>query len=292
MLVKPRAYPHPVLSHFGDDIVGSLFQATVVVKGTQTSYQFDIAAKTSNADLKALLKDGQAQIAIHVECASTRYRSVFLSSDEKFSFQIPSADIDGRVEICSFIVAANDIVSYSNKGFHPDYQGLSFPVRRGDTLAVAPDASFLADKRIDPLRRIPSIFVVVPDERPQAPAMDIDTTGHKVRVSLAPANFAAYSFLKDAQGLHTTLNTLIVIPALIAVLEQVKRAAASEGLASLESRRWYMTLARKLRELGVQPEVSDSFGDSTPTLAQRLVGEPLTDSLRSLKGYEQDDEVQ
>jgi hypothetical protein len=32
MQIKPRAYPHPVLTYSGDDIVGSRFQSTAAVK--------------------------------------------------------------------------------------------------------------------------------------------------------------------------------------------------------------------------------------------------------------------
>ena len=123
--------------------------------------------------------------------------------------------------------------------------------------------------------------------------MDIDTTGHKVRVSLSKVNYEAYTFLRPAQTLHTSLNSMIIVPALIAVLESIQRAAGTpDGLAAFESRRWYSTLARRLKELGVDPANPDSFFESTPALAHRLIGEPLTDGLKSLRSYEEtDDEV-
>jgi hypothetical protein len=288
MQVKPRSYPHPVLSDFSDDIVGSQFQSTVAVKGTKTAYVFDITLKTSNGDLVKAIADGRAEYAVHVECAVTRYRALFTSSAEQLRFEIPSSSIDGRVEVCSFILAADDLPKYVNKGFNPDYQSLAFSVRKGDTLATAPEHNFIAEKKIDPLRRIPSIFVVVPNEADDAPAMDIDTDGHKVRVSLSRPNFEAYTYLRQAQPLHSSLNSMIIVPALVAVLEGVRRAAATaEGLATLESRRWYTTVARRLKELGVNPSNPDSFAESSPALAHKMIGEPLTDGLKSLRGYEE-----
>src|SRR5207249_938487 len=114
---------------------------------------------------------------------------------------------------------------------------------------VAPDQSFVAEKKTDPLRKIPSIFVIVPNEADDAPAMDIDTDGHKVRVSLSKPNYEAYTLLRQAQPLHSSLNSMIVIPALVAVLESIRHAATSDGLAAFESRRWYITLSRRLKEL-------------------------------------------
>lgn len=291
MQVKPRSYPHPVLSYFGDDIIGSQFQSTVVVNGTKTAYVFDVTMKTSNRDLVGLIAAAKAQYAVHVECAQTRYRALFPSREERFSFEIPSSLIDGRAEVCSFVLALDDLPAYVNAGFHADYHSLSFRVRKGDTLAVAPDHSFIAEKKIDPLRRIPSIFVVVPNEDDDAPAMDIDTSGHKVVVSLSRPNYDAYTFLRQAQPLHSSLNSMIIVPALIAVLEEIRRAASMpDGLATLETRRWYTTVARRLKELDVDPSTPDGFSDSSPALALRMIGEPLTDGLRSLRSYEETDD--
>jgi len=198
------------------------------------------------------------------------------------------------VDVCSFVLALDDLPAYRNKRFHADYRGLSFNVRKGDTLAVASDASFIAEKKTDPLRRIPSIFVVVPNENDDAPAMDIDTTGHKIRVSLSQSNYDAYTFLRQAQPLHTSLSSVIIIPALIAVLESIKRASSTpDGLSAFESRRWYSVLARRLKELGVDPTNPDSFSESTSALGHKIIGDPLTDGLKSLRSYEEtdDDEV-
>lgn len=288
MQLRPRSYPHPVLSYFSDDIVGCEFQSTVAVKGTRTSYAVDVTFKTSSLDLAKLIEAGKAQYAVHIECAPTRYRALFAGRAERFHFEIPGNAIDGRVELCSFILALEKMSAYTNKRFHKDYQGLSFSVRIGDTLAVAPDGFFLADKNIDPLRRIPSIFTIVQDDDDDAPAMDIDTTGHKIRVSLSKANFDAYTYLRHVQPLHTSLNSMILVPALVAVLEEIRTAArVSDGLVSIQSRHWYSTLARRLKELSIDPTKADSFTESTPALAHRLIGEPLNDGLKGLRSYEE-----
>ena len=292
MLIKPRSYPHPVLSEFSDDIVGSAFQSTVAVAGSKTDYLVSVTARTSNSDLATYVATGKARYAVHLECAITRYRGLFSDGRDRYEFKIPAALVDGRVEVCSFILASEEIESYSNAGFHSDYKGRTFRVHRGDVLAVGIDQSFIAEKKIDPLRQIPSIFVVVMNEARTAPVMDVDTTGDKIRIALDRATFEHYRFLRQAQPLHSSLNSMIIVPALIATLEELRVAAAGgpDGLIDYESRRWYATLRRRLKDFKVDPAKPDSFVEATPALAQRLVGEPLAPALVALRGYEEEEE--
>src|ERR1035437_10145644 len=218
MQIRPRSYPHPVLSHFGDDILNSVFMPVVSVKGAKNAYVFEAVFKTNNADLLNLIEQNKAQYAVHVECNQTRYRNIFKGSSEKFSFEIPAGMLDGRVEVCSFILAARSLDKYKNADFHPDYAKLSFRVRRGDTLAVGHDREFPAEKKNDPLRKVPSIFSIVQNDDPEATGMDIDLTGSKIRVALSKANFDAYIFLRQSQALHPVLSASVIVPALVDVI--------------------------------------------------------------------------
>jgi hypothetical protein len=283
MQIKPRAYPHPVLSHFGDDIVNSLFQPVVTVKGTKNAYMFEAVFKTNNADLLTLVSQKKAQYAVHVECNQTRYRNIFTASEEKFTFEVSAGLLDGRVEVCSFILAAKPLDKYKNADFHPDYAKLSFRVRKGDTLAVGHDREFPAEKKTDPLRKVPSIFSIVPNDDPEATGMDIDASGPKVRVSLSKENFESYNYLRQSQALHPVLSASVIVPALVDVIDKIRRASMEGALEGFAELRWYMVIARRLREMNINPEDADSFVDSSLKIAHELLGQPVSASLNGLK---------
>ncbi len=288
MQVKPRSYPHPVLSHFSDDIVGSVFQPVVTVKGVKNAYVFDATFKTNNVELLQMVKDKTAFNAVHVECVQTRYRNIFTSSAEKFSFNIPAGDIDGRVEVCSFLLAARPISAYRNSGFHPDYSKLTFGIRKADTLAVGQDREFIAERKSDPLRKVPSIFSIVPNDEPTATGIDIDTTGAKVIVRLSRKNFDAYANLRQSQALHPMLSAAIVVPSLVFVIEEIRLAATNNELEAYGDRRWFAVIARKLKDLNIDPRNPDSYVDSSLKIAHELVGQPLEASLSRLTDMESD----
>lgn len=289
MQVKPRSYPHPVLAHFSNDIVGSVFQPVVTVKISKNTYVFEAVFKTNNADLLTLIAQKKARYAVHLECPQTRYRNIFTSSDEKFPFEIEASMLDGRAEIASFILAAHQLDTYGNALFHPDFAKLTFRVQKADTLAVGQDREFTAEKKRDPLRNVPSIFSIVPADADDATGMDVDASGPKVRVILSKSNFEAYASLKSDQKLHPMLSAAVIVPALVTVIDEIKRVAAESNTDSLADRRWFIVVARRLRDMGIDPEKADTFLESSLRIAHELVGQPLGGSLEGLKTILQDD---
>jgi hypothetical protein len=290
MRIRPRSYPHPVLTHFSDDIVNSIFMPVVEVKGNKNAYVFDAVFKTSNTDLLQLIEQKKAGYAVHVECAQTRYRNIFKSGVSKFSFEVPAGLLDGRVEVASFILASKPMEKYRNDRFHPDYAKLTFRVRKGDTLAVGHDREFTAEKKSDPLRKIPSILSIVPSDASDATGMDIDTSGDKVRITLSRPNFDAYTSLKADQSLYQVLAAAVIVPALVTVIDEVRRAADDNGIDGLAERRWFMVVARRLREIGIDPQNAETFVESSLRIAHELVGQPLLASLEGLRNITQDTE--
>lgn len=287
MRIRYRQYPHPVLSHFSDDLVGCVFETKLDIDVTKSTYEFKACCRTDNKDLLDLIKNKKACFAFHIECAGTRFRKIFTSFEEEFSFTISADRLDGRVEICSFILAAEDITDYRNKNFHPDYGGIFFKVRKGDVLAVDRDRIFFAGKEIDPLKRIPSIFTVAPNENQDAPPIDIDATNNRVVILLSKENFDRFKNLQLDQSLHSTLASLLVIPALISLLEMIKEGIRedSTGVSEYEELRWFRVIVSKLKDIGIDIYNSNSFSDSTIKIAQKLIGNPLTSSLKNLEGY-------
>lgn len=285
--INYRHFPHPVLSHFSDDVINCAFQTTIRPTATQTTYQFSTIAKTSNQDILRLIEEQKACYTYHIECPSSRYRTVVKSFEEQTNFEIPSDYLDGKVSVCSLIIATTELHSYKNRNFHTDYGETTFKIKKGDILAVASDVVFFADKHIDPLKRIPSIFTVMVDNNPEAPPLDIDFVGNKVVIKLSKENFQSYKILSTNQNLQPTVASLVVLPALISLIEVIKGEVDIE----YEERRWYRVLTNKLKDIGIDPQNSNSFVDSNIVIAQKLIGDPLSNALQALEQYETEDEV-
>lgn len=287
MQINYRQYPHPVLSYFADDVIDSDFQASLKSSKTQNTYIFEAQCVTSCDGINELIEEKKACFAFHFECSTTRYRKVFRSFDSNFTFQLPADSIEGKVQICSFILAAQNLENYSLPEFHPDYEGHTFSIKKGDVLAIDDERTFFAEKEYDPLKRIPSIFSIQPNRDENALSFDIDSSGHKIIIKLSENNFEHYKTISLNQNLQPLLSSLIIMPALVSILESVKNAGDQE--IDLEEYRWYRVIKRRLKEFGVDIDNKSTFSDSTLALAQKLIGEPLNTSLLALVNFEDED---
>ena len=237
-----------------------------------------------------MVEQKKARYAVHIECTQTRYRNIFRSESDKFSFDVDAGMLDGNVEVTSFILATKPLDKYRNEFFHPDYAKLTFRVRKGDTLAVGQDREFTAEKKSDPLRKVPSIFSIQPNDLGEATGIDVDTSGHKVTVKLARPIYDTYSTLRSDQSLHQILSSAVIVPALVDVLDEIRRAAVDGGISEYKDRRWYLVVGRRLREMGIDPENADTFNESSLRIAHVMLGQPLGRSLEDLKTLLRDPE--
>ena len=279
MQIKPRLYPHPVLAWFSDDYRNAMFQPAFEVGGNKGFYKIRMTCKTSSRSLNRLISEGRAAFAIHVECPATRYRALFTATDESFEVDIPVADIDAKVEVCRLIVATQEVLNYASDEFHEDFTGRSFRLIKGDSLAVAEDITFYADKKSDELAKLPSIFSIRRSHDGEAPPLSVDLSADRIVVSLSPSAHERFTSLNSDELLRSTLCASVLVPALVHALERMMHEEERDSLVDL---RWYRTIAKKLKDLGVDPERLSDGGENSVALSSRLIGDPLLSSLDDL----------
>lgn len=279
MQIKPRLYPHPVLAWFSDDYRAAMFQPAFEVSGNKAFYKIQLTCRTSSRSLSRLIEDKQAAYAMHIECPATRYRVLFTSTDQIFETDIPVADLDGKVEVCRLIVAGQEINNYASDEFHPDFTGRSFNLRRGDVLAVAEDITFYADKKSDELAKLPSIFSIRRASEDDAPPLNVDLMGDRIAVYLSPSTHEKFISLNSDELLRSTLSVSVLIPALVLALEKMTRPENREALVDL---RWYRTVVKKLRDIGINADSFGEEGESSLVLSNKLLGDPLSGAFDDL----------
>lgn len=284
MVIRHKMYPYPVLAEFLDDYVDSKFDVTVeeAVHGYDRRLYFNVTLK--NEGLQQLIKEEKAYYAYHLECAQTGFRKAVTTREKISDIIISHKEVCGKLQICPLLVAAKDIERYSNSAFHSDYGGISFNIEAGCVLAIAPPREIVITKEIDDLVKIPSIFSIVPVYDESITYMTVETSQPRIIIQLPLADFRKYSLLDQGMLMTETLNAMVIIPALIYTLDEVKRTNYSERYHyDDDGCVWYASLRKVLSEKFNCDIGSQEFDSSnTMELAQRLVEEPMRKALDTL----------
>ena len=109
MDIRSKLYPYPVLSSANDDYTGSSFTFTPNISKGPREVVFDFALNLQDSTLQQLIGEGQAEFVIHIECPYTAFREIIRCSSESCSRHIVESRLNGKVSVCAFIVAKQDI---------------------------------------------------------------------------------------------------------------------------------------------------------------------------------------
>lgn len=286
MELRHRLYPYPVLNSKTDDYIDTVFETNVDVKQENYSIRFYFSARTNNLEINDLLKEKQALFVFHIECPDTCYRKVISFNEEYKEFAIEDKYINGKVQVCSFIVANEDIINYTNLKFNEDYAGYGFDIDNGSILAVGEQVNFDIEKERDDLANTPSIFSIIRNADNSAKEMVIEMFGtNKIIIKLPTEMYYNYKSIKSETGYQPLLHSLIIIPALVYVFEEI-RCFGEKEIYQIEDLRWFKVITKTLKKLNYE---IDDINENSIKIAQQIINNPLNNAFRTLA--DNDEEV-
>lgn len=245
MRLRRRSYPHPVLGN-ADDVPGAHFQAAFDVTSDATGYSIAVRVDCNSKRAKKLIATRAGRHALHVECSNTMFRQAYEFGTLEHQVQIPAGLLNDVVELNVFLRATKEIPAYRIEGSHRDYGAATFPIRRGDILAVAEGITFFAENSEDALRLIGSIMQVEKSKEPNDHPMRVDYNGEKIRVFLFESDFTLYAKLRGVPQAKGQLIGTVVFPVLVDVLSAIR---ADPG--PYQGLRWFEKLSHRLASLGL-----------------------------------------
>ncbi|MCL2111269.1 MAG: hypothetical protein FWH32_03260 [Clostridiales bacterium] len=295
MDIRYKLYPYPVLSSYADDYENSCFDAKISPKRDGHGIRFDFFAKLVNEELNELLEKGKACFVYHLECAQTGYRTVVATGNAETTHFVSDKSVRGRLQICPFIIATEDLPAYVNRGFHSDYRGFKFSIEAGCVMAVGSQVNIDIDNEINDLSNTPSVFSIIKNDDKAAQGMVVDMEYRKIVIKLPEEEFYNFKSIRDEIVIKPVLNSLVVIPALTYVLEEVAKRDTGERY-EYSSYSWYRAIKKALAtKFNCDIESEQLSEKNILELSQKLIDTPITDALRVLSdGYgnisEEDDE--
>lgn len=282
MEIKYKLYPYPVLSTYSDDYKAGKFDVTIDIVRDGYNLRIDFIATLTSPSLTELIKNGQAKYVYHFECAQTGFRTIVQTEKTSTVYPLLSKQVNGKLQICPFIVAVKDIIGYSSKDFHDDYNGIAFDIEAGCVLAVGKMATIDISKDIDELANTPSIFSIIRNADSTCRQMLVDYSGRKILIKLPMDDYYSYKLLSKTPQAQAILNTMTVIPALTYVLEELKGLSIDERMENSDSL-WYRVLSKTLLiQFGCDIESEAFDSQNCLELSQKLINDPISDAFKML----------
>lgn len=299
MDITNRLYPYPVLSPLNDSVPNSSFDigvtSEIAADKNSLTLCFDFSLK--DKALKDLIQAGKVGIIVHTECPRTTFRQAYqialadcfeVADDElrgTSSEVISSTLVSGKLEICPFLVALDDF-KYTSASFNPYYGGATFDIDVGSIVAEGLQKNIVVDIARTRLQAQNSIFVTILTEDPKHTTMSVDIDGDRITILMPKQMFDSYGKLKKSSTENDPiLWSLIIIPAFVSTLEQVKKYRELNGyeIEELSTRRWYRSINKALKtKLGYGFESDTFLKSDTVEVAQTIIGNPLGSVLNEM----------
>lgn len=278
MDLKHKLFPYPVLAPFMDDYKDNTFDNSAGIKHIGKEIEFEFKCKVNNKQLCELINQDKASYVFHIECAPTSYRQIVTTKENMVSHKIAAGKLVGKVQICTFIIALQDIDAYQNNDFADDYDGILFTIERGNILAIGNQFNVLIDKEKDELGKIPSVFSILRKINPNEKELSVDIDNNKVKIWLPEKEYYNYQRIANVPALQPSLHGMIVLPVLVHIFEQMKQG----GIDDYEEHRWFKSIKKSLEMQHIKLNAESIQREGSLKLAQLVLEMPVARALDGL----------
>lgn len=263
-------FPHPVVG-LGDDVAGELrCNAPQLDFGVDNTTLSVDGFEMTNPTIAEFIRQEVAAFTVRVSCGATYYRESITSQGPSLQHILPSARLNGEVEIQVRVCARKKIDSYRPEGLHPDYGERTFVLQAGDVLALGDEFAVRADKQFDPLAAdISSIMRVVCGAFDKGP-FKVKFPSAQILIELSTEDYKRYGLASNtAPGV---LHSALVLPVLAEAITYIRGPSAQDDEGAL----WY----RRMKAMLEARRIDDD--ESALTAAQKLLDAPFSRALENI----------
>lgn len=282
MQLRSKYFTYPVISEDTFFYENSFFTSSV--EQTLDGYNIKLKLKATliNPELEDMVKTEDVLYAHHIECTQTCFRKVVLTNESEKEFILRDGDVNGLVQICSFLVANKDINKYSNNLFSSDFRGFRFDIEKGCIMAVGNQVNLRINKIRDDLANTASIFSIVPSRDETITNIKVDISGNKIVVVIPQETFSIYSNMSSSLDIQPVMHSMLIIPSLVYALTEVKDSRTH--LYDYEDYRWYRSLRKAAEKMNVKFD-EECLANMDPfDFAQKLLDSPIPKAVNYLRG--------
>lgn len=275
MDIKYKLYPHPVLWDKLDDYQNSRFDCSIDIEREIKKFTLNVRFEIDNKDIKNLIDNGYAEFVLHIESPATSYRLVKSTSKDFLKFALYDEHLLGRISLCPFIVAKQDIKAYTSDDLSQDYNGATFDLQKGTIIAIGSQFDFKVDKEKEDLSSVQSIFTIYKKETTEDMPMEIELCSNKIRIGLNIPDYENYNI--NVRNMPDVINAFVIFPALIYTFEQLK-----SGFDDFKEYRWFQAIERIFKKYSMEFNQETLESTTSLELSQKIMSMPISKALNRI----------
>ena len=276
MQLRNRYYPYPVIVEGGDYYENSEFSSSVNQEMEGYDAKITITVELNDTLLLQKIEQGEVVYAHHIECPQTCYRRVIKTKEKVKDILLKDKDVNGIVQICSFVIAEKDIDKYTNESFAADYRGWKFNIEKGCILAIGNQYNVRINKIRDDLANTSSIFSIVPNADQTENNLLVDLGQQKIVISLPEKTYQQYYNIQGYIDIQLAMHSMIIVPALVYVFSELR---STENLEEMEYYRWYRSLKKACNGIGINIDEEGLKKMDLFKVAQQLLNSPISKAI-------------
>lgn len=291
MKVGKKLFPYPTLNN--SELLNAYIESHYSVRFDTIQEEKDLTLKNvhidiENMSIESFLEDGRARAILIVECSQTIYRKVFEIGIKSKDITIPLSDLNGTVEISSYIYATQEIKEYNSKYFLEDYRDYNFNIEKYAFLAIDDGykISIIHEDKKD--KKISSIFTVIPNPSQEVKeGFDVSAEKEKIVITVPQDYYGLYDNMRFNDCFMNIFFGLMAIPALSSCLQTLKDnfEEYNEDLEEIIFKySWFNSVVKRYKNMHNKDLTSEAFKEMDSFyFAQSLLDFGSTKAIGDLK---------
>ena len=284
MEIKNRLFPYPVLSEENDDYIDSVFSASFTVDSELNDFLVRLNVTLENCDeIGWLIRDGIADVVIHIECSSTAYRTFTVMNGNSKTFKISKSRVNNEVYLVAMIVAKKDIVEFTSSHLNEDYQDEVVDFKKGAILGYVNMGKFAVVKNYEELAGDSAFFTIIKrttQNSDEVYPVTYEISDHKIKILVDEKTYDEYVKYHGSALMEPITNTLLVMPALAYMVETVRE----NGTDPYVGLYWYQKISKSCQVQGKNfvEDIIDNADKTSLEIAQELLKYPISRAFENL----------
>lgn len=273
-------YPYPVLTNECIDYKNSKMTVRYLYKSLKDAHAVKIECKIENDEIKQLIKEKKACVAVQIESSSAFFRKMFEFFDyDNIEIELKNDEVADLLEIGVAILAKEKLEHYTNRDFIDLYKDMRLTINKNELLGVYPSVKQPIANNQEILKEVTNIFVL--NEGEEFKMITYDSNGSRILVNVPKEVGKIYKRSKGNVGKMQLMNTMIFIPVLTNVISDIKEQLEDE---MLNTKIWYKTLYNKIKDISVKQERPiDDLCENAFQTAQEIMKNMLVESFDKLE---------